>query len=523
MGTVPIKLTNLLGNVLGSYDFTYNPAVKSIQPVVPKEKFYAWEAQLAQCSCLSRAVYCPSEVFLRVIQFLDYPPDVVNDVITQLERSLYLRNNFKDLFISKNIPPGSYNGDHGMFFPKTGCAIFQHHNPSSKINNRKTLYVVFKGSSSFRDFMSDAKVVPINLKDIPQLSNLKGFTHYGFYKHMKDEVSQILNAVTKYERECEQVYVTGHSLGGAMASIFSLMAVNKAATSKRVHCVTFGAPNLFSDDARNEFNSFLLSGKLTFDRVTAMSAKTWDIIVTVPGVRFSHPGFGILKTELYATSKTGRAKNIDDTRSVFLGPQNVIKQNANELPADPVFWNLFLKWSPEETDIRKFQTGAYNRLKNVKFLEFALRDIKPTQQDIMPDMTPAEEAAEQKAMQQETAGVEKLVGGGIFTSEGKDIYAKQTGSQYPNQVNYECDNKRSAGFCHAYYNGVQYLGAVRAPTIRGVGIVRKLEPDTVTVFKSVSADMNPTTRYYAVAAAGGRRKTRRRIKPARKTRRLRFA
>ena len=223
MGTVPIKLTSLLGNVLGSYDFTYDKKLKSVQPVVAKEKFYAWEAQLAQCSGLSRAVYCPSEVFLRFIQFLDYPPDVTNDLITQLERSLYLRNEFKDLFISKNVPAEA-STPHGMFFPKTGCAIFQHHNPESKINNKKTLYVVFKGSSSFRDFMSDAKVVPINLKDIPQLSNLKGFTHYGFFKHMKDEVSQILDAVKKYEAECEQVYVTGHSLGGAMASIFSLMA-----------------------------------------------------------------------------------------------------------------------------------------------------------------------------------------------------------------------------------------------------------------------------------------------------------
>ena len=330
MGSVPIKLTNLLGNVLGSYEFTYDKRLKSVSPVVSKEKFYAWEAQLAQCSGLSRAVYCPSELFLRFIQFLDYPPDVTNDVITQLERSLYIRNDFKDLFISKNMPQGSYTGDHGMFFPKTGCAIFQYHNPSSKINNKKTLYVVFKGSSSFRDFMSDAKAVPLNLKDIPQLSNLKGFTHYGFYKHMKDEVSQILEAVGKYEKECEQVYVTGHSLGGAMASIFSLMAVNRSVTSKKVHCVTFGAPNLFSDDARNEFNNFLLAGKLTLDRVTAMSKATWDIIVTVPGVRFSHPGFGILKTELYATSNTGRARNIDDIRSVFLGPQNVVKQNANE-------------------------------------------------------------------------------------------------------------------------------------------------------------------------------------------------
>jgi hypothetical protein len=501
--SVPIKLTNLLGNVLGSYEFVYDPSKKTVVPPVSKDKFYVWEAQLSQCSYLSRAVYCPSELFLRAIQFLEYTPDVMNDVITQLERSFYIRNDFKELFISKTVPTEATH-KHGMFFPKTGCAIFQHHNPTSKINNKKILYVVFKGSSSFRDFMNDAKVAPIQLKDIPELNNLKGFTHFGFYKHMKDEVRQVLETVKNLAVDCEHVYITGHSLGGAMATIFSLMVVNRSITDKPVHCISLGAPNLFSDDARNEFNTFLLNRKLTFDRVSANG----DIVVSIPGVRFSHPGFGILKTELYATSKTGRAKNIGDIRSVFLGSDTKV---SNDIPTDPVFFGLFQQWS-----------GPPKRLKSKEFITFVIPDIAVTEKDITPDATPEEQKAEAESIQQETAGIEKLVGGAIFTSEGKDIYAKQTLSQFPNQVNYVC---KFLPFCHASYLGIGYVAAVRVPTIRGVGIVRKKEPDQITTFMSTSTDMNPANRYYAVVQRLGglrrRRKTRKFRHAYRRTRKVR--
>lgn len=555
---VPIRLTNLLGSIVGTTEIAYDPARKSIAQPLDKETFYRWEAQLAQCAYLSRLVYTPSEVFLRGIQFLEYSPDVMNDIITQLEQSFYGRASFDALFLSQDVPEEATE-KHGRFFPRTGCALFHHHNPASKINNQKTLYVVFKGSSSFRDFKNDLNIIKTSFAEIPQLADLPGTTHGGFYKHMREEVAGILSSAIELSAGVERVVITGHSLGGAMATLFSIMMARQkkaGAGIPALHCVTFGAPNLLSDDARNSYNRYLLDGVLTLDRVTGESKgvvgsllkvfagpAAIDVIILIPGAFFSHPGFNILKSELYATSKTGRAKDIDDIRAVFLGSDQVIRRKgagSHELPADPVFWNLFAQWGsdatiPLETRLKNY--GQMKRYKNPEFMKFVLQDLQPTSTDMEPAMTPEEEKAVAKEVEQqmtvETADIAAAAqvaeaepdlsqsGGAFATSSGASEYKKQTLVQFPNRVNYQCYKHLSAGFCHAAYMGIGFLSAVRVPVIRyrdetgklRTKFVRKLEPTKVTDFVSLVGQMNPQGRYYAVPAVsmeGGKREARKR-------------
>ncbi len=534
-----VKITTLLRDIIGSKTINYNPGKGTVDTLLSKEQFYTWEARLAQSAFLSRLVYCPSDVFLRGIRFLDYAPDVCNDIITLLEHTSYKTATFDSLFISQGPDVPTQGIKRGRFFPRTGCAMFQYQDPASKINSGKVCYIVFKGSSSMRDFMNDAKLAKIDLATIPQLAGLPGTTHAGFYIHMKDELDKIFQQALELSQGCESVYITGHSLGGAMSTLFSLMLAKAKAEGKltqKLHCITHGAPNLFSDEARNAYNKYLLDGSLTLDRVTTNK----DIIPPIPGVYFSHPGFTLINTELFPTKKTGRAINIDEVRAVFLGKGNVVQQKGfmgslghnNELPADPVFWNLF-KQVPGDVslDQRLKNYGNVKRQTNEGFAQFVLGSaVKP--EDLPPVLSPADEAAIQKMDEQEAkteeAQLSALVsaadaankeqnGGAFFESDAKKAYKQEAFQQYPNRIKYQCYSSIAAGFCHAVYMGIGFVGGVRVPKLAlrdpitkkiAIKPVRRLEPTQITDFIAVSDAYSPSVRYYAVptSAVGGQRK-----------------
>ena len=546
-----VKLTTVLSDIIGSKTINYNPALGTIASPLSKEQFYKWEARLCQSAFLSRLVYCPSDVFLKGIRFLDYSPDVCNDIVTLLEHTSYKTASFDSLFVSQGPDVPTQGQKRGRFFPRTGCAIFQHQDPSSKINNEKVCYIVFKGSSSMRDFMNDAKLQKMDLKTVPQLAGLPGTTHAGFYIHMKDELDQIFQQALELSQGCESVYITGHSLGGAMSTLFSLMlakAKSEGKLNQKLHCITHGAPNLFSDEARNAYNKYLLDGTMTLDRVTTNK----DIIPPIPGVYFSHPGFTLINTELFPTKKTGRAINIDDVRAVFLGKNNVVQQKGlmgslghnNELPADPIFWNLF-KQIPGDVPLeqRLKNYGRVNRQTNMGFAQFVLGQVKP--EDLPIILTAADEAAINKMDEQESKAEEAQLsalvsaadaankeqnGGAFFESDAKKAYKQEAFQQYPNRIKYQCYTSIAAGFCHAVYMGIGFVGGVRVPKLVlrdpitkkiAVKPVRRLEPTQQTDFIASSDAYSPIIRYYAVLTkpVGGQRKRKNRITRKRDSRR----
>jgi hypothetical protein len=369
--------------------------------------------------------------------------------------------------------------------------------------------------------------------------------------------------------QVDRVYITGHSLGGAMTSIFAMMAAREFSTRKianpnvvlpSLHCVTFGAPSLFSDEARNAFNKYLLDGTMTLDRVTANA----DIITSVPGVGFNHPGFRNLKTELYAASKTGRSSEINELRSIFLGADKIESIDGvgiSELPTDPAFWDLFTPVPNEnitlETRLRNYSRVA--REKDPNFVKFVLPDITIGPEDVQPVLTPEEQAAQDKQEAEQIAADASVVpaqsevqeGGGFLSTITSRAAAAATAAssklsltaatrnyksqalvQAPNRINYQCYKRLSAGFCHGAYMGIGFLGGIRVPIVRVRGadgklqtkIFRRLEPTLVTDFLGNSEQMSPQIRYYAVAsknATGGYRRRRRQTKKMRVKRRLR--
>ena len=99
----------------------------------------------------------------------------------------------------------------------------------------RTCYVAFRGTemSSFTDIMSDACFM---LHKTPC-----GLIHRGFYHAVSDNMKDLL--FTLNTLEYDKLYITGHSLGGALAVVFAA-AVCHTNDAHVDGVVTFGQPRV---------------------------------------------------------------------------------------------------------------------------------------------------------------------------------------------------------------------------------------------------------------------------------------
>lgn len=89
-----------------------------------------------------------------------------------------------------------------------------------------TAWISFRGTSNLRDFLTDAVAVPVKWPG-------GGLVHWGFRKAWRILEREV--AVWIAANEPKRIVTTGHSLGGAIATLF-------AATEPRAELVTFGCP-----------------------------------------------------------------------------------------------------------------------------------------------------------------------------------------------------------------------------------------------------------------------------------------
>jgi hypothetical protein len=179
------------------------------------------------------------------------------------------------------------------------------------------LIIAFKGTSTYDDYTIDLKSAfsTHDLDDYLFGKSTGKKVASSFLELLNDGIKILEKLVLDYNPK--RLFLTGHSLGGALSSIFTLMCALKKVPCS-IHNVTFGAPTVFSSGLRNIYNEFLDSGKITLDRVVArMLNGLVDLITAIP-VGYSHPGFQPGTFEINP-EKSGRVYNLTSIKKNYIG------------------------------------------------------------------------------------------------------------------------------------------------------------------------------------------------------------
>jgi hypothetical protein len=462
-----------------------NNITKETASKVGSTKFKRYEHVLYVCAQLVRIVYYDTGIIWKTIETCfglsnDIVSNVVNTYNTKYE---HLRR----------IPIESQNGNgsglpmesfsikkaaasdkkYGTYISTPGdltCLFLSAHklkeNPNS-IFKKNDLFIAFKGSSTVSNFKDDflsqfiftnlsTAVAPIGIK-VPE----------GKLRVPKSFIQPIIKGWSALEKALEEhvtdecrIFLCGHSLGGAFCSLFGfLLAEGKVsgtipilARVKSIHIISYGAPTILGDKARNRFNEHLDSGILTLDRVVSQRFPTHvtskqivlggimgpnDIVPLIP-IGFSHPGFRPLISERHA-DREGRPFSIDHIRTLY-------GVETNTRSRDPRTW-------PFSESIDLWDT------KNKEKLDAIINDL--TSLHLVED-EPIQEIPELEHIS--IPHQVNQVGGGIY-SKDKYIYEVATKYHIPNFVSIK-GHRRAYLFAHLEYLGMFFGNTFRTKKLK---------------------------------------------------------
>jgi len=150
-----------------------------------------------------------------------------------------------------------------------------------------SLIISFKGTSSFINTLSD-----LDFSEIKESHNIPGNVHKGFNELILENdlcdniLESILNIMDSIN--VNTIYLTAHSLGSAIASIFYAFLKNKLTC--KIKLVTFGCPKIgdrkFTNFISNEENIRVVNGN---DLVTKIPRSIYWLL------SYTHPKQTLLK------------------------------------------------------------------------------------------------------------------------------------------------------------------------------------------------------------------------------------
>ena len=149
----------------------------------------------------------------------------------------------------------------------------------------KRITVVFRGSESKQDWVTNFDLSKENLNEFDENLSSEIKVHSGFkaqllesdaYALLKLELLKVLHKNPSYS-----VFTTGHSLGGALSTLFGFLLSNEIA--QRVIVVSFGSPRVGNRAWRAAFDA---KANLTHYRI----AHGRDMVTAMPLLAYHHVG-----------------------------------------------------------------------------------------------------------------------------------------------------------------------------------------------------------------------------------------
>jgi hypothetical protein len=560
MATVPLAhFSTYLGHMIkeSGIDLTGRALnKKSLQltnGLVPKKIIGNYEAIITFLCYLTRINYeNRARKALKAFKLLNYSPLTFNLGLSFLTFSTSTDDKIEQAPQGK-IPYGNlmYDAKQDTPLSMTVFDFTKQANQSLIFPNKKIIVISFRGTLSIATALKDLNISLQNLFNLygkdafpeefaeverrkSQRGTLESITslgtnpfgaHRGFVNGIIELYPKIIarmDELLNNHPDISSIFITGHSLGGAFSHLMGMglaQLKKKGKALPNLHIISFGAPKVFTDYARNVFNKLLLDGYMTLERVANrprfpdITMLASDPVPYIPST-LDHPGFMILKPEIMTQSRTGRTKHIREVRSElanikpdqsFLSsmiPNALKMRNYNSLPEYKEYLDHFFDCNGTGPNILtpdeykglintalggtvRVPRGPANKVfantRNVLFI---------TEADLEASTKVAEEANKQEAAKQAEASkemkvavdsviqeqktteaeVEKAYGpGGLPQSGGAGdeesntaIYKKQTVLEQPNHVVYSCSQITSAVplvGCHLGYMGVGWLGA----------------------------------------------------------------
>ena len=154
---------------------------------------------------------------------------------------------------------------------------------TSEINKR--ISVIFRGSESKADWYYDLMIFKTKILD-NKYENVQ--VHSGFHTqlHKNNVYEKLINVVKKLKTKHPDynIYITGHSLGAALSTLFGFELANEI--DNKVTVVSFASPRIGNPEFRTAFDK---KDNLEHYRVS----NDRDIVTAGPMINFQHVGTNI--------------------------------------------------------------------------------------------------------------------------------------------------------------------------------------------------------------------------------------